>query len=484
MNGIKVWLVGAGPGDAGLLTLRGREVLERADTVIFDHLVGEGLFKFIPSGAQLIDAGKNGGRHPVPQREIENILIKKAKEGRRVVRLKGGDPFLFGRGGEEIEALLAEGIPFEVVPGVTSAVAAPECAGIPVTHRGVSSSLHIITGHTKNYGPPELDYGALASLGGTTVFLMGVGMLPRICERLLASGMDRNRPAAIIERGSMAAQRCLTGTLGTLPQIASESTVKPPSVFVVGEVAALAGQFAWKKYLPLAGRKTLVSRPAEKSGELSRMLRDRGAEVIELPCIKTETLSNALPEKFDYGWIAFTSAAGVRSFFELLKKSRRDVRAIGAAKIAAIGKATAKALEERGLVVELMPEKSDGACFGRALSKAAAGGRILLPRAEEGSSEIIEELRLRGLSFDEIAVYRTTCEKGSFVVSEADIVFFTSASTVRGLTAACPDIKAGVACCIGARTAAEAAGAGFKNIRIAANATLEDLIREAEECSK
>lgn len=482
MSGVKVWLVGGGPGDAGLLTLRGREVLEKAETVIFDRLAGEGLFRFIPPGAELIDAGKEGGRHTLPQREIEEILVRKARAGRRVVRLKGGDPFLFGRGGEEAEALLSAGIPFEIVPGVSSAIAAPECAGIPVTHRGLASSLHIITGHTKEGGLADINYRALASLGGTLVFLMGAGALRQICERLTEAGMDKGVRAAVIERGATAAQRSVHGTLETLPGAAAAKGIKSPAVIVVGEVAALGERFDWKRYLPLAGRKILVTRPSEKAGKLSGMLRDRGAEVIEMPCIKTEMMETALPEKFGYGWIAFTSAAGVESFFGLMRKAGRDVRGIGAAKLAAIGRATAAALEERGLGVDLIPGVYDGANLGRELAGRAAGEKILLLRAEDGSREITDELKLAMVEFDEMAVYRTIPEKYSFTPSGVDAVLFTSASSVRGLAAACPEVKPAFACCIGEQTAQAAAKAGFAGIRVAVSATLEALISETEEC--
>lgn len=456
--------------------------MERAETVIFDRLAGEGLFRFIPPDAELIDAGKEGGRHTMPQREIEEILIRKARAGRRVVRLKGGDPFLFGRGGEEAEALLSAGIPFEVVPGVSSAIAAPECAGIPVTHRGLASSLHIVTGHTREGGLADINYRALAAVGGTLVFLMGVGALGKICRRLIDAGMDKKVRAAVIERGTTAAQRSVHGTLETLPGAAAARGVKSPAVIVVGEVATLGERFDWKRYLPLAGRKILVTRPSAKAGKLSGMLRDRGAEVIELPCIKTETMEAVFPEKFDYGWIAFTSAAGVESFFGLMRKAGRDVRDIGAAKLAAIGKATAAALEERGLVVDLIPGVYDGAHLGRELAGRAAGEKILLLRALDGSREIIEELRLGVVEFDEIAVYRTVPEKYKFTPSGIDAALFTSASSVRGLVAACPEVKPAFACCIGGQTAKEAAKAGFAGIRIAASATLEALIYETEGC--
>ena len=264
----KVWLVGAGPGDAGLLTLRGREVMERADAIVFDRLVGDGVLAMMPERAEKINVGKEGGRHPVPQREIEKILVEKALEGKNVVRLKGGDPFVFGRGGEEIEALKKENIEFEVVPGVTSAIAAPSAAGIPVTHRGLAASLHIITAHTKDGGIADTDYAALARLGGTLLFLMGASALPDICAALTKAGMSPDTPAAAVERGTTARQRRIEGTLGTLTEIAQRAELRSPAIIIVGAVAALGKEFEWKKFLPLSGRKVVVTRPRGRAGKL------------------------------------------------------------------------------------------------------------------------------------------------------------------------------------------------------------------------
>lgn len=477
----KVWLVGAGPGDAGLLTLRGKEVLDAADAIVFDRLAGDGILAALPRSAELIDVGKEGGRHPVPQREIENILVREALKGKKVVRLKGGDPFLFGRGGEEIEALLKNDIPFEVVPGVTSATAVPGAAGIPVTHRGASASVHIITAHTKDGGLADTDYGALARLGGTLVFLMGAGSVRDICETLIKNGMAPETPAAAVERGTTARQKRVEATLSTLETESASASLNPPSIIIVGKVAALGGRFDWKKYLPLAGRRILVTRPRGHTERLSRMLRDRGAEVIVFPCISTETIHEPLPPLDGYAWAAFTSVTGVESFFELLRENGRDIRSLRGAKIAAIGRATAEALEERGLRVDFVPDIYDGAHLAEGLAKSADGKKLILFRARDGSPELTDKLKELNADFKETALYRTNYETGRFVPKDIDAALFTSASTVRGLKMACPCLDIKYACCIGKQTALEAERAGLKNIRVAGKATLEDLIKTLED---
>ena len=473
----KVWLVGAGPGDPGLLTCRGREALENATVVVYDRLAGDGVLALMPGSARCIDVGKSGGNHPVPQRGIEDILVREALKGERVVRLKGGDPFLFGRGGEEIEALRAHGIPWEVVPGVTSAIAAPECAGIPVTHRGLANSLHIITAHTKEGGIADQDYAALARLGGTLVFLMGVSAIPEICERLRASGFAPDTPMAAVEWGTTAAQRTLTGTLTDFAHKAAEFVLRSPSVIIVGAVADLADRYSWRDALPLSGTKVIVTRPKNRQGRLCRMLRALGAEVVELPAITTVPLEDAaLPALDKAAWLGFTSATGVECFFALLAREKRDVRSLGQAKLAAIGPATAKALNDRGLLVDLVPSVYDGAHLAKELADAAHGAPIVMFRALDGSPELTDTLRNHGANFSEVPLYRTEYVKAPFQPRTPDAVLFTSASTVRGFRAACPDLDVPLACCIGSQTAAAAREAGFANIRVARRATLEDLI--------
>ncbi|WP_352402125.1 uroporphyrinogen-III C-methyltransferase [Synergistes jonesii] len=476
-----VALIGAGPGDAGLLTLRGRELLAAAQCVVYDRLVGDGVLAMMPPEAVKINVGKVGGGHFVPQQEINGILVREAQKGRFVVRLKGGDPFVFGRGGEEIEALNESGIAFEVVPGVTSALGGLACAGIPATHRGVARSIHVVTAHTKEGGLAHLDYEALAKLGGTLVFLMGAAAVPEICSELLRAGMPESSPAAALENASVAAQRLIRGTLAELAGRCAAEKLKAPALVVVGGAVGFAEAFAWKKFLPLAGRKVVVTRPRGRGGRLSAMLRARGAEVVELPCISTRRIEAELPEFARYGWLCFTSATGVEALFALLAEEGRDVRSIGAAKIAAIGPATAKALKERGLVTDYMPEVYDGIHLARGLARLVKEKPALMFRAKEGSPELTEELAAQKINFTELPLYETLYEKPEIIPQSADTALFTSASTVRGFKAAMPELKIECACCIGEQTAAEARRAGFKRIITAREATLKSLVKALEE---
>ena len=474
-----VALVGAGPGDAGLLTLRGCELLENAEVVVYDRLVGEGVLRHAPRGAEMIDVGKSGGSHPVPQVEIERILAEKAGEGKKVVRLKGGDPFLFGRGGEELAALMALGISCEVVPGVTSAFAVPAYAGIPATHRGLASSVHVVAAHRMAENP-SLDFETLARLEGTLVFLMGVSGLNEIASGLIRAGMDGEMPAALLERGTTARQRVLKTSLSRLPEEAGRGGFAPPAVLVVGSVVSLADDLDWRGLLPLSGKRILVTRPEHRKPRLGRMLRDRGAEVVQLPCIGTEILDGMLPSFEDYEWAVFTSPTGVEAFFERLRREKRDVRSLGATKMAAVGPSTLKALEMRGLMVELMPERYDGAALGGLLAGRACG-RVLLLRAERGAPELLDILREAGVEYDEFPLYRTLRTEGleKIDMREIDAAAFASASSVRSFAASYPkaDIKA---VCIGERTAEAAREAGLATY-VAEKATLSDLVNKVEE---
>ena len=478
----KVWLVGAGPGDPGLFTLRGREVLEDADCIVYDRLVGEGVLALIPEKAERVDVGKSGGHHPIPQREIEAILQDRARAGKRVVRLKGGDPFLFGRGGEEAEALRDAGIPFEVVPGVTSALAVPAYAGIPVTHRGLSSALHVVTAHAERGGLPDLDFEGLArAKGETLVFLMGVKNTGALCARLIEAGMDAATPAAAIERGTTARQRCVTGEVGTLKERMEEEKIVPPAILVMGPVAKLAERLDWRAALPLNGLRVAVTRPKDRAGRLARMLRDKGAEVLEFPCIATEVLPGPLKSPLGgFDWAGFTSVTGVEALFTLLAREGRDIRELGAAKIAAIGPATAEALRLHGLRVNFVPEVYDGAHLAAGL--AERGGRMLLLRAEMGSPELTEVLRDRGTDFLEVPLYRTRYVK-AVLPDDLDMAVFTSASTVRGFAACAPEGREGFvdvkAVCIGEQTACAAREAGFTQVFTAKFATLPALVEAA-----
>jgi uroporphyrinogen III methyltransferase/synthase len=453
-----------------------------ADVVVHDRLVGVGLLRYIPPGAEVIDVGKRGGCHPVPQEEIERILIDRAREGRRVVRLKGGDPFLFGRGGEEMEALMEAGIPCEPVPGVTSAIAVPASAGIPVTHRGCASSLHIFTAHRRSGGGP-IDYEAIARLEGTLVFLMGVSELPEICAGLIAGGLDANTPAAVVERGTTARQRRVTARLGNLAERAEAENVEAPAVTVVGAVAALADRLDWRAALPLRNSRVVVTRSGEAGGRLTTLLRSRGAEVLEVPCIRTETIDAPLPALSGYAWLVFTSPTGVKSFFERLRVDRMDVREIGGAKIAAIGPSTRSALEACGLRVDLIPSAYNGAVLGEALLFATdAPERLLLLRAERGAPELTRVLEGGGADYDEVPLYRTAPLKCDPSVIEAlrdvDAAAFASASSVRSFASAYPDVRVRAAC-IGEETEKAAREAGYET-RTAKKATLPDLADAVE----
>lgn len=477
----KVTLIGAGPGDPGLLTCRAREILERADAVVFDRLVGDGILALIPRNAESINVGKEGGNHPVPQNEIEKILVKKALEGKNTVRLKGGDPFVFGRGGEEIETLLRHNIPFEVIPGVTSCIAAPAQAGIPVTHRGVANSFHVITAHTKDGTPAPQDYDAIARLKGTLIFLMGVSAIPAIRDGLISRGYDPETPVAAVERGTTAHQRTITGVLKDFPETAAREHLTPPAALIVGEVTRFAGTFARHGDFPLAGKKIAVTRPSQRIGTLARTLRDMGAEVIELPCIETETINTDLPDLSGYGVIGFTSITGVESFFELLAAGGKDIRSIGNAKIAAIGPGTARALARHGLTVDCMPDVYDGVHMASLLAAEYKKSRVLMLRARDGSPGLTQALENSGINFTEIPLYTTRTIPAPFTPRDIDAVLFTSASTVRGWHASCPDTQVKTVCCIGVQTAAQAEALGMHNIRIARKATIPDLIATLTE---
>lgn len=481
-----VILVGAGPGDPGLITVKGLEALETAQVVVYDRLVGPALLARIPVDAEHINVGKEAFHHPIPQEEINRILLDKALEGKRVVRLKGGDPFVFGRGGEELELLAQHGVPFSVVPGVTSAVAAPVCVGIPLTHRDYAASLHIVTGHRRAGQPLDIDFGALVRAGGTIVFLMGVSTLPELMDGLLCAGMPGDTPAAVVENGTTPLQRRVDGTVDTMAVRAAEAEVKSPAITVVGAVCALAERFEWFERGPLFGRGILVTRPRERAGTLTARLRALGARVWECPCIRTVPIvPSALPEDFSgYEWLVLTSPAGVVCLMDELERQGRDARALGGVKLAAIGPGTAAELKKYRLRANYLPELYDAAHLGAGLAERTAG-RVLLFRAEEGSPGLTEALSAAGVSWDDVSAYRTEygAERADELRAllrggEIDTVTFTSASTVRGFLAAAgggfdPARITGV--CIGPVTAAEAERHGIRTVT-AECATLDGLL--------
>ena len=445
----KVTLVGAGPGDPGLLTRKGLEALERADVVVYDRLVSPAILALMPEGAVKINVGKEASRHPVPQEQINRILLEQAQQGHNVVRLKGGDPFLFGRGGEELELLAEHRIPFEEVPGITSAIAAPAYGGIPVTHRDCCSSLHIVTGHQRAGKELAIDFEALVRTGGTLVFLMGVSALPTICAGLLDAGMAPDTPAAVVERGTTPAQRRVSASLAELPRAAEAAAVQSPAVIVVGGVCALADQFDWFDHLPLKGKRVVVTRPRERAGN---------------------------------EWLALTSPAGVDAVWACLEGKGLDARALGGLKLAAIGPGTAKALAGHGLRADYIPEVYDAAHLGAGLP---ARGRALILRAEMGSPALTEALKGRNIGYDDVACYRTVYEnprsdelRAAVESGAAGIVTFTSASTVKGFVASVgedADFSRMVGACIGAQTAAEARKHGIP-AAVAREATMDALV--------
>ncbi|WP_434309100.1 uroporphyrinogen-III C-methyltransferase [Hominifimenecus sp. rT4P-3] len=493
----KVWLVGAGPSDLGLLTLKGKEVLERAEVLVYDALVGAEILALAPPAAERINVGKRASHHIRSQEEINQILLEKAKEGKRVVRLKGGDPFLFGRGGEELELLAENQIPFEVVPGVTSAIAVPAYNGIPVTHRDACSSVHIITGHKKKDQPLSMDFEALVRLKGTLVFLMGVSALKEICEGLLAAGMPEDTPAAILEKGTTAGQRRVVADVASLPGRAEQEQIGTPAIIVVGEVCRYSKAFSWAEKRPLFGCRVIVTRPRESASKLSGKLREKGAEVLEIPAIATEPIAEnpefekVLLEWEQYSWLAFTSPAGVRIFFDEWKRRERDLRALAGKKLAAIGSGTARELKERGIFPDLVPEVYDGAELGRLLAeRCEENAAILIPRAFVGSPEILEKLAARpDLTVKDLPIYETRYEKPVILKIKEELekypdtmVIFTSASTVHGFAAVAENVDFSTvqALCIGEKTAAAAAELGMRT-KVSSKASIASLVELAEE---
>ena len=492
----KVWLVGAGPGDIGLFTLKGAAVLQQADVVVYDSLVGEGVLAKIPEHARLINVGKRANHHTMVQEDINKVLLEEAEKGNKVVRLKGGDPFLFGRGGEELELLSENGIPYEIVPGVTSPISVPAYNGIPVTHRDFCSSLHIITGHKRAGQEYDIDFKALTQTKGTLVFLMGIAALEDICKGLLAGGMDPDMPAAVLQKGTTAGQKRVVATVGTLKEEVDRQGIETPAIIVVGKVCSLADRFAWYEKLPLAGWKVLVTRPRQHISKTADLLRQKGAEVLELPSICTVPVedNSRLYEAFEkldtYQWIIFTSPAGVEIFFEEMDRKEMDVRSLGQAKIAVIGEGTKKKLKEHHLLADFVPSVYDGETLGAELAKELQGDeKILIPRAEAGNKKLTELLEQTGARADDIATY-TTCyeksrlidEKKEFETGSVDCVVFTSASTVKGFVEGTPglDYTTVKAACIGKQTKAAADAYGMQT-RMAKKATIESLIELVEE---
>jgi uroporphyrinogen III methyltransferase/synthase len=431
-----VYLVGAGPGDPGLLTVRAVELIAAADTILHDRLIPAEALAGARTDAELIYVGKEGGGPSMDQAEIERLLIEHARAGKRVVRLKGGDPFVFGRGGEEALALRVAGISFEVVPGITAGVAAPAYAGIPVTHRELASAVAFVTGHEAE---PSLDWAALAAFPGTLVFYMGVRALPRLAERLVEAGRDPGEPAAVVERGTLPGQRTVLATLSQLPSRAEEARIRAPAVTIVGPVAGLREQLAWLEARPLFGRTVAVTRARAQASTLAARLRELGAAVVEAPAIRTRSLDAPLPALDGYDLVCVTSPVGAAELWARLRAAGLDARALAGRRVAAIGPGTARALEEHGIAADVVPARAVAEGLVEALADVPVA-RALVVRAREGRDVLPDALRERGAEVDVVALYETVPEPldeaTAAAARESDFLTFTSASTVRFFVAA------------------------------------------------
>ncbi|WP_167957180.1 uroporphyrinogen-III C-methyltransferase [Anaerosporobacter faecicola] len=527
----KVWLVGAGPGDIGLLTLKGFEVLQEAQVVVYDALVSDEIAALIPKTAKKINVGKRANNHLVKQEDTNRILLEEALAGKRVVRLKGGDPFVFGRGGEELELLVERDIPYEIVPGITSAVSVPAYAGIPVTHRDYSSSVHIITGHTRKGRESRIQYDALVKMNATLIFLMGIGVLEEICNSLMAAGMDPDTKAAVLEKGTSAKQRRVIATVGTLKIEADKAKVQTPAIIVVGEVCGLADSFAWVEKQVLSGLQIVVTRPRQKASSLTKKLRNLGAHVIEMPAISTRTLEEeevrktfkesiegirqrleraALMEEYEktqvdwqqqdrqlqdtQEWIVFTSPKGVESFFLLLASCQLDIRVLYCKNVsfAVIGDATRKELRNHGIEADYMPDTYCGEALGKGLIPLLSkNSNVTLYRARNGTEDICEVLSNNKVAYNDVAVYCTEYELDDELSNRVkegienqliDYVTFTSASSVTAFIACQKelDYTRVNAICIGEQTAAVAKKYNM-NVVVSKAATIDSMIETLEE---
>jgi len=494
-----VSLVGAGPGDPGLITVRGLQRLRAAGVVFYDRLANDALLAEVPPAAVRIFAGKGPNAHALTQEQINDLLIAHARAGGRVVRLKGGDPFVFGRGGEEAEALAAAGIPFEVVPGVTSAIAAPAYAGIPVTHRDFTPAFAVVTGHEEPAkDETSIPWAALASGPDTLVFLMGVGHLEQIAERLVAAGRPAETAVAVVRRGTWPDQQVVLGSLANIAERVREAGLQAPAVTVVGKVVSLATSLAWFHPGGLAGKTVLVTRAREQASGLSRLLSSYGAHVIEFPVIRIEpaesyeSLDAALALCDQYRWICFTSVNAVAAIDCRLQATGRTWQQLGSSRIAAIGPATAGALAARGVAVEWVPDQFLSEAIAAGLPDPD-GGRILLARADIVDARLVRALEERGAIVDQFVAYRTLMSaepsdglRAKLEAGEVDVVTFASSSTVRNLVTAlglnaAALLRRSVIACIGPVTAATAASLGVEPTVVARDHTIAGLVAAIRE---
>jgi len=492
-----VYLVGAGPGDPGLITLKGKACIEKADVLVYDYLASSYLLAFAREGAEQIYVGKKGGDHTLKQHEINQLLVEKAGKGLTVTRLKGGDPFIFGRGGEEVEALIEAGISYDIVPGVTSAIAASAYAGIPLTHRKYTSTLAFITGHEDpEKESSRIDWQALATGIGTLVFFMGVKNLPRIVEQLTSHGMPSETLVALIRWGTTTRQETVTGTLDNIVQKVEAAGLKAPAIIVVGDVVELRESMRWFENKPLMGKRIVVTRAREQASDLLQLLTASGANCLECPTIRIappedwELLDQAIQGLSAYQWLVFTSVNGVRFFFKRLFELGKDVRALHHIQIACIGPATEKRLRDFGLTCDILPESFRAESVVEAFRhQEVAGKRILLPRAKEARFILPKELTRMGADVDEIPVYVTRIADDNTPAlltrledQSIDCVTFTSSSTVRNFKKLIPEaafkqlLAPVTVACIGPITADTAKELGFDVHLVADTYTIPGLV--------
>lgn len=494
----KVYLVGAGPGDPELISVKGLRCIAEADVLIYDYLAAEALLEHARPECERIYVGKKGGDHTLPQEGINDLLVKHAAAGRVVTRLKGGDPFIFGRGGEEAEVVVAAGIDFEVVPGITSAIAAAAYAGIPLTHRQFTSTVAFVTGHEDPTKPEsDIDWASLARGIGTLVFFMGVKNLPNIVRQLKHHGRSGDTPVALVRWGTTPRQKTVTGTLDTIVERAAQAGMKAPAITVVGQVVSLRDTLQWFEHRPLLGKRIVVTRARAQASDLVLRLRQLGAECIQCPAIEVappeswQALDDAIDGLKHYDWIAFTSVNGVHFFFDRLFLRGLDVRALGHLRTAVIGPATAQALRRYGLKADILPETYQAESVVAAFATLAMQGRsVLLPRAAQAREILPKELRRLGATVNEVPAYRTLQTIGQFNVvvddlnaGRIDMVTFTSSSTVRNFAALLPTAqaastinKADVAC-IGPITADTARDMGIRVDLVSEEFTIDGLCR-------
>jgi len=497
----KVALVGAGPGDEGLLTLRGKEWLERANVVIYDYLANERLLRFTQPGTEFIYAGKKEGRVTLSQNQINTLLIEKSKLGKTVVRLKGGDPFIFGRGGEETQALNEAGIPFTVVPGVTSPIGVAAYAGIPLTHRDFSSTLSIITGsNEKGREDEHIDWEKIASRSGTLIFLMGARKLKRITENLIQYGKDPDTPIAVIQWGTTYRQKTWTGTLNTIVDIAAKENIKPPALTIVGEVVNLKPRSDWYETMPLFSKTLVITRPEEQSEAFMSGLLERGAEPLLFPVIETappedwKPLDTAIQKLDSYDGLIFTSVNGVKFFMRHLKERGKDIRELKGLRLYAIGPKTEQAVNALGINVDVVPEDFVAESLIKSMgNEKIKGKRFLLPRATVAREILPDQLRAQGATIDIAPAYQTVrpqTDTGELSrrIKEGTIhaVTFTSSSTVTHFMELIgqelkPQLKKIAIACIGPVTAKTAEKAGLKVDIMAEEYTIDGLIVALEK---